>query len=156
MSEFSTDPQIVTLQPATVAVVREVVPMKELSDFFSRAFHATMGAAHAQGVAVVGPPVGVYYGMPSETVDVAAGFPTAGPVAGEDGVSSASLPGGRAVQVLHIGSYDAMEQTYNRLMAWVEEQGLAPGDLMWETYLTEPTPEAPESMQTLITWPLAD
>jgi effector-binding domain-containing protein len=157
MPEFSTDPQIVTLDPAVVAVVRETVPISELSDFFGRGFHAVMDAAQTQRIALVGPPVGVYFGAPSETVDVAAGFPTAQPVADDDGagITSVSLPGGRAVQILHMGSYDSMEQTYARLMAWVGEQGLAPAELMWESYLTEPNPEAPESMQTLITWPLA-
>jgi effector-binding domain-containing protein len=64
------------------------------------------------------------------------------------------LPAGRAAQVMHTGSYDSMEQTYGRLMAWVQQQGLALGPVMWETYLTEPNEEDPSSMQTLITWPL--
>ena len=154
MSEYSTDPQLVSLEPITVAVVREIVPMSELPSFFDRAFHAVMATAQAQGVPVAGPPVGVYYGMPAETVDVAAGFPTAGPVEATGDVASVTLPGGRAAQILHVGSYDSMEQTYGRLMPWLGQQGLIPAGVMWESYLTEPTPEAPESMQTLITWPL--
>jgi effector-binding domain-containing protein len=55
---------------------------------------------------------------------------------------------------MHTGSYDSMEQTYGRLMAWVQQQGLVLGPVMWETYLTEPNEEDPSSMQTLITWPL--
>ena len=48
-----------------------------------------------------------------------------------------------------------MAQSYDRLMAFVREQGLSPGPLMWETYLTEPTPDGdPDAMRTLITWPL--
>lgn len=156
MSEYSTEPQLVTLEPATVAALRETVPMAELPSFFDRAFHATMAAAQGQGVAVVGPPVGVYFGTPSETVDVAGGFPTAAPVAAADGVSAITLPGGRAAQILHVGTYDAMEQTYGRLTAWMGEQGIKTSDVMWEVYLTEPTPEAPESWQTLIVWPLAE
>ena len=50
-----------------------------------------------------------------------------------------------------------MVQTYTRLMEWVQAQGLPVGQVIWETYVTDPTPEAdPESMVTLITWPLAD
>lgn len=156
MSEYSTEPQLVALEPATVAALRETVPMPELPGFFERAFHATMAAAQGQGIAVVGPPVGVYFGMPEDTVDVAAGFPTARPVAAADGVVALTLPGGRAVQVLHMGTYDAMEQTYGRVMAWMGERGLSPTDVMWEVYLTEPTPDDPESWQTLIVLPLAE
>lgn len=155
MPEFSTDPQLVTLKPATVAVMREVIPMNEMPHFIDRAFQATMAAAQAQGIAVVGPPVSVYYGTPTTTVDMAAGFPTAQPVATSGNVFAMMLPGGRAVQMLHIGSYDSLGQSYERLMAWVGEQGLKPAEVMWEVYLTEPIPDAPESWQTLIVWPLA-
>lgn len=150
------DPTITTLDPVDVAVLREVVPMNALPPFFDRAYHAVMRAVQEQGAVVTGPPVGVYYSMPTDTVDVAAGFPTAAPVTPTDAVAAERLPGGRAVQILHTGSYDSMEQTYNRLMAWVQQQGLALGPVMWETYLTEPDEEDPSSTQTLITWPLVD
>ncbi|MFN8184453.1 MAG: GyrI-like domain-containing protein [Candidatus Nanopelagicales bacterium] len=149
------EPSIVTLEPTEVAVVREVVAMDALPAFFDRAYHEVMQAVQEQGSVVSGPPVGVYFGMPSVTVDVAAGFPIPAPVEPVGSVSPLRLPAGRAVQVTHTGSYDSMEQTYGRLMKWVQEQGLALGPLMWETYLTEPDDAHPESMQTLITWPLA-
>lgn len=147
-------PEIVTLAPQHVALVRGTVRMDALPDFFGRAFQATFQAAQAQGIALAGPPVGVYYGMPSETVDVGAGFPTEHPVTPDADVTAALLPGGAAAQVLHEGSYDALQETYGRLMAWLGEQGVAPGPLMWECYLNEPDPARPEASQTLIVWPL--
>jgi effector-binding domain-containing protein len=149
------DPTITTLEPVDIAVLREVVPMNALPPFFERAYHQVMRVVQEQAAVVTGPPVGVYYGMPTDTVDVAAGFPTAGPVAATDAVSAERLPGGRAAQLVHTGSYDSMEQTYGRLMTWVQQRGLALGPVMWETYLTEPNEEDPSSMRTLITWPLA-
>lgn len=147
-------PEIVTLSPQPVAVLRETVRMDVLSDFFDRAFHAAARTASAQGVIIVGPPVGIYFGMPSETVDVGAGFPTDRPVSPDAGVSAETLPGGRAAQIVHQGSYDSMRQTYDRLLAWLSQQGLTPGPVMWESYLTEPNPAHPEETQTLIVWPL--
>lgn len=154
MSDFSVDPTIVSLEPATAAVVRERVPMTALTEFFGRVFPATMAAAHAQGVELSGPPIAIYYGMPTDTVDVAGGFPTAGPVAADAGITNADLPGGRAVQVLHLGPYDTLERTYARLMSWFTEQGLTPGEIMWESYLNDP--EESEVAETLIVWPLTD
>lgn len=148
-------PQIVELQPRTVALLRETVRMDALPDFFDRAFHAVAELAGRQGTNLAGPPLGVYFGMPSDTVDVGAGFPTDRAVDSEAGVEAITLPGGRAAQVLHVGSYDQMQATYGLLMGWLGEQGLTPGPLMWETYLTEPDPAAPEKTQTLIVWPLA-
>lgn len=150
------DPEIVTLEPVTVALLRETVRMDDLTDYYDRAFHAVADAAEAQGVALAGPPVGVYFGMPTETVDVGAGFPTDVPVTPDAGVTPETLPGGPAVRVLHVGTYDAMAATYERLLGWLAVQGLKPGPLMWEVYLTEPDPDAPEASQTLIVWPMAE
>jgi effector-binding domain-containing protein len=149
-------PEVVELEPSAAALLREVVRMDGLPDFFGRAFHAVASAAAAQGVTLVGPPLGIYFGMPAETIDVGGGFPTDRPIDADDGVIAFTLPGGRAAQVLHVGPYDQMEATYNALMAWSAEQGLNLGPLMWECYLTEPDPAAQEATQTLIVWPLAD
>jgi len=70
-----TAPQIVTLTEQPAALLREVVPMADLSAFFGRAFSAAARAAGEQGVRLAGPPIGVYFGMPTTTVDVGAGFP---------------------------------------------------------------------------------
>jgi effector-binding domain-containing protein len=157
MTEPSTDPQVVTVEPSTVALIRERVPMDQITDFFDRAFHV-LGEAAAQGrLTIVGPPVGVYYDMPTDTVDVAVGFPVAGDVQDGVDVTVETLPGGRAGQVVHVGSYDAMRETYDRLAGWMTEQGLRPGSPVWETYLTEPTPDGDTAdMRTLITWPVQD
>lgn len=150
------EPEIVTLDPSPVALVRETVRLDALPQFFGRAF-ATVGATVGrQGVAFAGPPLGIYYGMPSETVDVGAGFPTVSPVTPDAGVIADTLPGGRAVQLLHEGPYDQMEATYGRLMAWMASQQLTPRPVMWECYLNEPDPAKPEATQTLIVWPLAE
>ena len=149
-------PEIVTLDPHTVALVRETVAMDQLQEFFPRAFEATARTAGEQGVRLAGPPLGVYFGMPSATVDVGAGFPTDGPVTPDADVQPVTLPGGRAAQVVHEGSYDSMIDTYGRLMAWLGEEGLTPGPVMWEIYLTEPDDAAPEATQTRIVWPLAN
>jgi len=148
-------PEIVSLEPRPAALLRETVRMDALVEYFDRAFHTVARVAGEQGVSFAGPPVGVYFGMPSETVDVGAGFPTDRPVTPDAGVTAETLPGGRAVQLLHVGTYDALVDSYGRLMAWVEAQGLTPGPLMWEVYLTEPDPAAPEATRTLIVWPLA-
>ncbi len=147
-------PVIVTLDARPAVVLREIVRMDALPGFFGRAFGSAMQGAAAQGVQVVGPPFGAYFGMPGETVDVAAGFPTDRPVRADAGIQPLTLPGGRAVQVLHVGSYEGLPETYGRLMAWMGAEGLTGGPVMWESYLNEPDPEHPEDTRTLIVWPV--
>lgn len=150
------DPDVVTLEPVRVALVREAVPLEALRDFYDRAFGAVLAALERQGLAPTGPALGVYFSMPTETVDLGAGFPIDGEIVPGNGVTGVTLPGGPAVQVEHRGSYEDLSATYTRLQQWVHDSGHAMGDLMWETYVTEPTPDAdPDEMVTIITWPLA-
>lgn len=150
----SEEPQIREMEAVPVATLRETVRMEDLPGFFDRAYHAVMAALTRQGVLPVGPPVGIYFGMPSETVDVAAGFPVAAPIEPEGDVGVTMLPAGRVVEVTHRGSYDEMGRTYQRLTEWMQAQDVTPRGVMWETYETEPDLADPSNMRTLITWPI--
>ena len=134
--------------------------MGELPAFFGRAFHEAAEAAAACGLHIVGPPFGFYPQMPSATVVVEAGFPVSAPVTGDVGPRGDAhhlvLPGGRAVQVVHVGPYDTMDQTYADLESWMAGQGLRPSAGMWECYLSDPEVEPdPATWRTLIVCPLA-
>ena len=90
------------LEEKSTAVVREIVPMNALRDFFGRAFSAVMTTVQEQHVQLAGPPFALYRGMPTDVVDVEAGFPLAAPfksAGGEDAtVVAGSLPAGRAYE----------------------------------------------------------
>lgn len=150
------EPGIRRTEDVVVAAVRDDVPLDQMPAFFDRAYHRSMEAVSRQGLAPVSAPVGIYFGMPDTTVDVAAGFPV-DPAFTEDGdVHRIVLPAARVVEVVHVGSYDAMATTYERLAAWMEQENLSPRELMWETYETEPSADDPSSMRTRISWLVAD
>ena len=147
--------EIVDLSPQPTAVVREQVRMDALQDFFGRAFGTVMNAIAAQGLQPIGPPFGYYHGMPTEMVDVEAGFPVAASIKPGDGVIASSLPGGRAVESLHVGPYDTLPETYAEVQRRIEAEGLQPASDMWEYYLTDPESEPdPATWQTRIVWPV--
>ena len=157
MTESDAVPQLLTVEPCPVAVLREVVPMSALTQFFDRAFHAVPAVLEHQQITITGPPLSVYFGMPTDTVDVAGGFPTERGVLPDDGVVAFTLPGGRVARILHHGSYDTLGESYGRLTTWMGERSLTPGPLMWESYLTEPEPGGdPMDLVTEITWPIAE
>lgn len=138
------------------AVVHERVPMKELHQFFARAFGQVFGVIQAQGVVPAGPPFGHYFGMPGETVDVEAGFPVAGPVSATGPVQPSSLPGGRCAHGTHVGPYEGLNETYGELMEWMAARHVRPAEDMWESYLSDPQLEPDSSTwRTEIFWPVA-
>lgn len=152
MVDFRVD----TVQPQRAAVVKAEVPMAELRTVFDRGFHAVMQAVAAQGLQVVGPPFGFYPRMPRDTVAVVVGFPVSSDVTADGDVEPFELPGGRAVLATHVGSYEALGETYDQLMSWAESEDLELAEWMWESYLSDPGEEPdPSTWRTDICWPLA-
>lgn len=155
--EATTDPpRIREIEATTVAALRETIAMADLPLFFDRAYRTVFEALTRQGAATIGPALGIYFGMPSESVDVAAGFPIAASIDPDGDVREILLPAGRAAETVHHGSYGELAQSYQRLEDWMRAEGVTPGEVVWESYETMPTPDAdPASMRTRITWLLA-
>lgn len=53
--------------------------------------------------------------MPTDTVDVVAGFPIDAPSEAADGTEPFKLPGGQAVEMLHVGSYESLGAGYQKI-----------------------------------------
>jgi len=152
------DIEVIELEAQQVAFIRRVLPVDDLKGFFDTAFGSVVAAVTTNGGSIVGPPFGWYHGMPTETVDVAAGFPVtgmpAGQVAGTD-VTVEARPACRAVVAMHVGPYEGLAESYGNVMKWMQEQDLEPQDSMWEEYLTDPSAEPDQSKwQTRLVLPV--
>ena len=101
---------------AFVAVVRERVALDALAAFYDRAYRAVLEEVAAAGLAVTGPAFGWYRDMPTDSVDLAAGFwvdaDSVSSLGG--GVEVVELPGGPAVVGMHVGSYDGLSGALGR------------------------------------------
>jgi effector-binding domain-containing protein len=144
-------------QPRAIVGLREFVPMRALSEFFGRAFGAAAGELARQGGAPAGPPVALYRGPVTDTVDVTAGFPVRHPVApAATGVVAATLPGGSTVEAARVGPYDLLPATYAEVTGWLADHGLSAGEEMWEEYVVGPGSEAGSARwQTRIVFPVS-
>jgi hypothetical protein len=69
-------------------------------------------------------------------------------------VKRAAWKEGRAVQLLHVGPYDRMPDTYTRLAAFAAERDLAVSCPGHEIYLSDPRTTAPEKLRTLVRMPV--
>lgn len=151
------EPELVNLDPATTAVIRDVVPMAGLRDFFDASFRTLTGAMEAQRIAVLSPAFAVYHGLPGVTLDLEVGFVTDRPVRPVGDVVVGSLPGGRVARLVHVGSFDGLGASWERLHSWLLSQGLSPRGARWETYVTRPSPDMdPRDLRTELYWPVAE
>jgi len=156
MSGNGPGPRKIHVTEQAVAVVRERVPMDALTDFFGRAFGAVMAAVQMQGASPAGPPFALYHGMPSESVDVEAGFPIAGHFHGTGEVTSGTLPETDAFEAIHSGPYDTLGTTYDAIRQRMQEEGATPAGIVWEYYLSDPEKQPdPATWQTRVVWPVA-
>jgi len=151
------EPALVTVEPATTAVIRRVVATDRIGEFFDSAFRSIAATAPGQDARIAGPAFALYHGMPADTVDLEVGFPTVRPVEPVGEVTPGLLPGGRVARAVHAGGYDGLGAAWQQLGAWIGEQGGAPGAVFWEVYVTEPNPQMdPADLRTELNWLLAD
>lgn len=155
MKPMSPEPALVRCAEQPTAVVRERVAMDALPEFFGRAYATVAAEAARQDVQLAGPPFALYRGIPTETVDVEAGFPINGTFADTGTVVGGTLPGTEAYEMVHTGTYDTLEQTYAAVQERMKAAGKTPSEMMWEYYLNGPSDEPdPQKWQTRVVWPV--
>ena len=58
-------------------------------------------------------------------------------------------------RLVHLGSYDRLVASWERLGSWMGEHGLTPGPVLWEVYVTEPSPDMdPADLRSELNWSL--
>lgn len=150
-------PEVVRLEPATTATIRDVVAIEELPTFFDRAFSALAELISEQGITIGGPAFSLYHDHPSDTADVEVGYTTDREIEPSGGAKPGSLPGGLVARVVHEGGYDELPEIWDRLGAWMSDQGLSYRMPFWEVYLTEPSPDMdPAGLRTELNHPVGD
>ncbi|QGG93987.1 GyrI-like domain-containing protein [Actinomarinicola tropica] len=142
----------------SVAFVRRTVRMDEIRGLFDEAFGKLPGLIADAGGTITAAPFGWYHGMPSDVIDVSVGFPVEGmapgTLAADEDVMVDERIGGRAVVAVHVGSYEALGDSYGQVMAWIEENGEVPRDDFWEEYVSDPTETSESELQTRIVVPV--
>lgn len=148
-------PEWIDLPRRATVVVRDRVAMARIREFFDGAFAALGNAIATQQLVVTDAPFACYHGLPSDTVDIEVGFVTDSPVRAADGVGPGHLPACRAARLLHLGSFDTLGASWERLGAWIGAHDAIPAGQLWEIYLTEPHPDMdPADLRTELVWPV--
>jgi effector-binding domain-containing protein len=129
--------------------------MSQIGATMGEAFTTLMTHAQATGAEIIGPPFSLYPEVPQEEVLFRVALPVAQGAVSGDGVTLEDLPGGEAATLLYRGPYDAMGQSWERLLEWVGASGRQPGGAMREIYLNDPEAVPPADLLTQLVVPLA-
>ena len=142
--------------------IRTSTPLEKLPEVMGACYGEIMQYLGSAGIRPAGPPFAIYHNMDMSSLDVEIGFPVAVGAADTTGkqgrgrVRPGKIPGGKAVVAIHTGPYAKLGETYDRLLAFVKEQGLTTESFSYEYYLNDPGTTPPESLQTEIYFPLKD
>jgi effector-binding domain-containing protein len=152
------DPQpieIVEIAPQPTAALRVSTTMAQFPEAVGQAFDDAVAAITAAGAGFAGPPYTRYLSFGEGEIEAEVGFPVAGPFTASGKVEPSSLPGGRVVTTVHVGSYHEIAGTWQRVQTWIEEHGLTVDGPAWESYLTDPaTDPDPATWRTELRFPL--
>jgi effector-binding domain-containing protein len=141
---------------AFVAVLRERVAMDALAAFYDRAYGAVLHEVTAAGLDITGPAFGWYLDMPTDSVDLAAGFQVGADEvrALGDGVEIVELPGGPAAVGVHVGSYDSLPSAWAELRTWHGARAVQMRGDFLEVYVTDPSEVEPHQNETRLVLPI--
>jgi effector-binding domain-containing protein len=128
------EPHIATLPERPYVAIPASVTMQELGAVVPPLNGEVRGWLAARGIEPAGPPFWKYNVIDmARRLEVEAGWPVAGAVAGDGRVIAGVLPAGRYVMVRHVGHPDTLMAATKALLDWAAEKGLA-----WDV---SPSPE---------------
>ena len=148
------EPELVRLPLRDTAVIVIETPVGGLPGAIAHCIPEVEGAMTRAGVALTGPPFVRYLEMGPE-IRAAIGFPVGTAIAPSGRIQPGRLPGGDAARIVHLGPYDTIAVTYERLQAWMAARRREPSGPFWEVYWTDPhTSPDPASWRTEVFAPL--
>ena len=116
-----------------------------------------------KGVQIAGPPVFVCHETSAEEVkkadsegnaDVEVAWPIAVEMEGTGEMTCYELSGGKMARIVHKGPYQACESTYEKLFAWIAQNGKIIAGPLREVYLNDPREVPEEEILTEIYAPI--
>jgi effector-binding domain-containing protein len=119
--------------------------------------------AVAKGAQIVGPPTFVCHEMSADdakradeegNADVEIVVPIASEIEGTDDIKCYTLPGGKMAKIVYKGPFDQISPTYEKLFAWIGENGKIIVGPTREVYLNDPREVPPEELMTEIYAPI--
>ncbi|MEE8105670.1 MAG: GyrI-like domain-containing protein [Planctomycetota bacterium] len=142
---------IETLTPQPALGIKTQTTIAEIGEKLGQIM-AELGPA--AGDLATGPVLARWHEWETDRGLMEVALPVSEPAPGSGRIEASELPGGRAVVATHVGPYATLKDSWIAVTAWMKEQGLEGTAAPWEQYLDDPCTTAPESLRTLIVWPI--
>lgn len=154
MSDF----EVETLKPQPFAYITLTAKMPEMPKVMGEGFDRLSAAFAEARAEMAGMPLCHYTDYDEQSATFEFGFPARPDQVDAlraAGLSIGETPSGRSMKAIHIGPYDTIVETYNKMTEAMKKQGFEGTKDMWESYFSPPdTP--PEQIKTEVIWPVSE
>ena len=125
-------------QPARhTLTIRFQSSIEGLPDHFEQVFATITAYLQEFAEQPAGSPFAIYHDMSAQPLDVEAGFPVAEEIPGKREILAGEIPGGRYAICHYTGPADQIGTAYQTLTQFAQENGLQPGGIAYEWYLSD-------------------
>jgi len=135
---------LVALDSQPVLSVRRQTKLENLPQVIGQAYGLIMEHLNRIGVQPVDAPYTAYYNLDMNDLDVEMGFPVAEMQEDEGDINAGRLPACQAVTCMYQGAYADMNDIYEKIFRWMEENNCKATGVYYEYYYNSPN-EVPES-----------
>ena len=122
--------ELTQAKPILTAVIRERVPVRELSKFVPAACGEVWSFIKTAGLPRPGRHVALY--LDDGSVEV--GAEVSEPFTGNDRIHCSQLPEGQVVTTTHFGPYERLGDAHRAICQWCIDQGRELTGIFWEIY----------------------
>ena len=148
--------KLLDLPAQPVLIMRSVLPVGKLPEFFGKAFGGVMAYLGEIGEAPTGMPFGAYYNLDMNALEVEAGFPVAHKLPDRGEIQCKEIPAGKFISTIHRGAYDTMAPAYEAMTEWARTNHLEPSGVAYEYYLNDPSEDPSIVAETEVRFPVRE
>ena len=158
-------PRITETRAQAAVVIHLTIRRNQMQTEMVSAMEELMAAVSDQGQNQAGPLFAHHLTLSPDMFDLEVGIPVAGPVTSVGRVTPGELPAAKVVQTVYHGPYEGLfaawedfgDRSRIEFGKLMEEEGLTPGQTLWERYLVGPESSAdPATWQTELNLPLVE
>ncbi len=152
------DAEVVETEAVTIAYVSGSSSQDhgEIGQAFAAAYGQVVGFMQNQGLEFAGQPLSINKAW-DETFEFDAGIPVASApesVPEDSPVQTKDTYAGKAVKAVHTGAYGRLEETYDKVRAYMAAYGLEEGGYPWDVWISDPTQTPEEELITHVYFPI--
>ena len=136
--------ELVEQETQTVIFIRTRTSFADMPKIIGESYCKITAYLDEIGEQPAGMPYAAYYNLDMQDMDVEMGFPVARQLPGKGEIKLGEIPAGKYVTCLYKGPYSQMEQAYNEIFKWLQENNRELKGVYYEYYYNSPD-EVPES-----------